>query len=197
MLSDFHRELQHVEEKSFQIHTSYFLFQICENIDESRGNTKMKKGESAQNSLGGRNDMQAVFDDSLITGNKMIDTQHKELIDRINKLLILCENEKPAKREAVETLDYLADYTEFHFGEEEKLQEEIGYPGIAEHKKKHEELRQVVQDLYAMLEEQEGPTAAFVESVNENVTNWLYNHIRGFDRSVAEYRFMRDNESRI
>lgn len=197
MLSDLHRELQHVEEKSFQIHTSYLLFQICENIDESRGNTKMKKGESAQNSLGGRNDMQAVFDDSLITGNKMIDTQHKELIDRINKLLILCENEKPAKREAVETLDYLADYTEFHFGEEEKLQEEIGYPGIAEHKKKHEELRQVVKDLYAMLEEQEGPTAAFVESVNENVTNWLYNHIRGFDRSVAEYRFMRDNESRI
>ena len=62
-------------------------------------------------------------------------------------------------------LDYLADYTEFHFGEEEKLQEEIGYPGIAEHKKKHEELRQVVKDLYAMLEEQEGPTAAFVESV--------------------------------
>ena len=157
----------------------------------------MKKGESAQNSLGGRNDMQAVFDDSLITGIEMIDTQHKELIDRINKLLILCENEKPAKREAVETLDYLADYTEFHFGEEEKLQEEIGYPGIAEHKKKHEELRQVVKDLYAMLEEQEGPTAAFVESVNENVTNWLYNHIRGFDRSVAEYRFMRDNESRI
>ena len=98
--------------------------------------------------------MQAVFDDSLITGNEMIDTQHKELIDRINKLLILCENEKPAKREAVETLDYLADYTEFHFGEEEKLQEEIGYPGIAEHKKKHEELRQVVKDLYTMLEEQ-------------------------------------------
>lgn len=197
MLSGFHRELQHVEEKTFQIHTSCLLFQICENIDESRGNTKMKKGESAQNSLGGRNDMQAVFDDSLITGNKMIDTQHKELIDRINKLLILCENEKPAKREAIETLDYLADYTEFHFGEEEKLQEEIGYPGIAEHKKKHEELRQVVKDLYAMLEEQEGPTDAFVESVNENVTNWLYNHIRGFDRSVAEYRFMRDNESRI
>ena len=35
----------------------------------------------------------------------------------------------------------------------------------------------MVKDLYAMLEEQEGPTAAFVESVNENVTNWLYNHI--------------------
>lgn len=36
---------------------------------------------------------------------------------------------------AVKTLDYLADYTEFHFGEEEKLQESINYPAIAEHKK--------------------------------------------------------------
>ena len=127
----------------------------------------------------------------------MIDTQHKELIDRINKLLILCENEKPMKREAVEMLDYLSDYTEFHFSQEEKLQEEIQYPGLAEHKKKHEELRRVVQELREMLEEQEGPTNEFVEKVNENVTQWLYSHIKGFDRSVAEYRFMRDNEERI
>ncbi|MDO4268505.1 MAG: bacteriohemerythrin [Eubacteriales bacterium] len=141
--------------------------------------------------------MEAVFDDSLITGDEMIDTQHKELIGRINKLLLLCENEKPARREAVETLDYLADYTEFHFAAEEKLQEEIGYPGLAEHKKKHEELRQVVRDLYSMLEDEEGPSEAFVEQVNENVTKWLYNHIKGFDRSVAEYRFMRNNEEMI
>lgn len=52
MLSDFHRELQHVEENMFRIHTSYLFFQICENIDEGRGNAKMKKGESAQKTVG-------------------------------------------------------------------------------------------------------------------------------------------------
>ena len=31
--------------------------------------------------------MRAEFDESLVTGNEMIDTQHKELIDKINKLL--------------------------------------------------------------------------------------------------------------
>ena len=141
--------------------------------------------------------MEAVFDDSLLTGDEMIDNQHRELIERINRLLIICENEKPAKREAVETLDFLADYTEFHFKAEEELQEAIGYPGLEEHRKKHEELRRVVRDLYDMLEDQEGPTEDFVKQVNKNVTQWLYNHIRGFDRSVAEYRFMRDNENRI
>ncbi len=141
--------------------------------------------------------MEAVFDDSLLTGDKMIDDQHRELIGRINRLLLICENEKPARREAVETLDYLADYTEYHFKAEEELQQEIGYPAYEEHKKKHEELRQVVRDLYDMLEDQEGPSEDFVKQVNKNVTEWLYNHIRGFDRSVAEYRFMRENENRI
>ena len=140
--------------------------------------------------------MRAEFDESLVTGNEMIDGQHKELIDKINKLLDSCETSKD-KIVAVKTLDYLADYTEFHFGEEEKLQESIGYPGIEQHKKEHDKLRQVVQDLYDMLEEEEGPSDAFVAKVNEKVTEWLYYHIKTFDRSVAEYKFMRGNVERI
>ena len=48
-----------------------------------------------------------------------------------------------------------------------------------------------------MLEEEEGPTDAFVEAVNKNVIDWLYRHIKGFDRSVAEYRFMRGNSENL
>ena len=128
--------------------------------------------------------MRAEFDDSLVTGNEMIDTQHRELIDKINKLLDSCETSKD-KVVAVKTLDYLADYTEFHFGEEEKLQESIGYPGIAEHKKEHDKLRQVVKDLYNMLEEEEGPSDAFVEQVNKNVIEWLYRHIQSIRRETG------------
>ena len=136
--------------------------------------------------------MRAEFDETLVTGNEMIDGQNKELIDKINKLLDSCEvgNDKLT---AIKTLDYLADYTDFHFGEEEKLQESISYPGIEQHKKEHEKLRRVVEELHEMLEEQEGPTEAFVAQVQENVINWLYNHIKGFDRSVAEYKNMRGN----
>ncbi len=129
----------------------------------------------------------AQFDDNLITGNEMIDSQHKELIEKINSLLETCEK-RDGKMAALKTLNYLADYTDFHFGAEEKLQEEINYPGIEEHKRKHEELRAVVKDLYEMLEDQEGPTDEFVEQVNRNVTQWLYDHIKGYDRAVAEFK---------
>ena len=140
--------------------------------------------------------MYAEFDDTLVTGNEMIDSQHKELIGKINDLLRSCENHGN-RTAAVKMLNYLADYTEFHFKAEEELQESIGYPGIKEHKGKHEELRRTVSELHDMLEEQEGPTDAFVEVVNKNVTEWLYYHIKGFVRSVAEYKFMRDNQERL
>lgn len=140
--------------------------------------------------------MRAEFDETLVTGNEMIDSQHKELIDKINKLLDSCENGND-KLTAVKTLDYLSDYTDFHFGAEEKLQEEIEYPGFEEHKKEHENLRKVVAELHEMLVEEEGPSPAFVEQVNKNVIEWLYRHIKGFDRSVAEYKFMRENDGRL
>lgn len=136
--------------------------------------------------------MRAEFSENLVTGNELIDSQHKELIDRINKLLDSCEAEN-GKVTAVNTLDYLADYTDFHFSAEEKLQQEIGYPDYDKHKAQHDGFKQTIKELDEMLQEEEGPSAAFVGKVEENVIKWFYTHIEGFDRSVAEYKNMREN----
>ncbi len=140
--------------------------------------------------------MRAEFSDNLITGNELIDSQHKELIDRINKLLDSCELEN-GQITAVKTLDYLADYTDFHFGAEEALQKEIEYPDYDKHKAQHEAFKKTIEELNEMLQEEEGPSAAFVAKVEENVIKWFYTHISGFDRSVAEYKFMRNNNERL
>lgn len=134
--------------------------------------------------------MYVEFDDSLITGNKEIDEQHKEWIEKINKLIGCCE-EGGGKIQAIKMLEFMADYTEYHFEAEEKLQEEAAYPGLAEHKQKHDEFRKVVVELHEMLEEEEGPSEAFVQAVNKNVVDWLYKHIKTYDCSVATYINMR------
>ena len=87
--------------------------------------------------------MYAEFTDDLITGNEMIDSQHKELISKINDLLKSCE-ERSNQSGAARMLNFLADYTDYHFREEEELQASINYPGINEHKEKHKELRNTV-----------------------------------------------------
>ena len=73
--------------------------------------------------------MTIEFDDTLITQNELIDSQHKELIDRIKKFVESCEK-RDSKADAIRMLDYLADYTDFHFSAEEKLY-------IFPHRQKH------------------------------------------------------------
>ena len=93
-------------------------------------------------------------------------------------------------------LDYLDEYTDFHFKEEEKLQEKSGYPEREKHYEKHEEFRKTIQELYEYLQEYEGPTDRFSELVQKNVIDWLFGHIKTYDRSVAEFIFMRENPKR-
>ncbi|MGN1183912.1 MAG: bacteriohemerythrin [Oliverpabstia sp.] len=130
--------------------------------------------------------MKVEFDNSLVTGNAMIDEQHKELIGKIDKLVACCE-EGGGKVEAIKMLDYLSDYTDFHFGEEEKLQEEVSYPAIEGHKAKHAEFKKSVEELHEMLVEEEGPTDAFVAAVQKNVVDWLFDHIKNMDQALAAF----------
>lgn len=130
--------------------------------------------------------MSIVLEKNLLTGNELIDSEHQELIDRINKLVENCENGRE-KTTAVKTLDFLMDYTEFHFRDEEKLQEEAGYPELENHKQQHAAFEKAVAELKEMLDEEEGPTEAFVAAVNKNITEWFLNHIQVWDKKVAEY----------
>ena len=130
--------------------------------------------------------MKVEFDNSLVTGNEMIDGQHKELIAKIDKLVTCCQ-EGGEKMQAIKMLDYLAEYTDFHFSAEEKLQEEVSYPAIEGHKAKHEEFKKAVDELHEMLVEEEGPTDAFVAAVEKIVVNWLFDHIKNMDQALAAY----------
>ena len=130
--------------------------------------------------------MAIVFDESLRTGNGLIDTQHQELIARVNKLTEDCRV-GAEKLVAVQTLNFLMDYTNIHFADEEKLQEEKNYPLLAAHRDQHGKFVKAVEELREMLEEEEGPTEAFVEAVKKNIVDWLLNHILVWDKQLALY----------
>lgn len=140
--------------------------------------------------------MNITFDDNLITGNKTIDAQHQELIDRIQQFVTACES-GDTKVKAIKMLDYLDEYTNFHFQEEEDLQKSVNYPELSNHHAKHEEFKKSIQELYDFLNENEGPNEQFIQQVKRNVVDWLFQHIKTFDRSVAEYIHLADNAERL
>ena len=140
--------------------------------------------------------MNITFDDNLITGNKTIDSQHQDVIDRIRQFVAACES-GDSKIKAIKMLDYLDEYTNFHFQEEEELQKKVSYPELSGHHAKHEEFKTSIQELYDYLNENEGPDDQFIEQVKRNVVDWLFQHIKTFDRSVAEYIHLHDNSERL
>jgi hemerythrin len=121
----------------------------------------------------------------LETGNQMIDTQHRQLIEAINNLMAACATGK-GRENLPETIDFLTAYTIRHFGDEEKLQQQSRYPDYPNHKKLHDAFKVVVADLGRKLKA-EGPTVALVGQVNANIGGWFINHIKKEDSKVAAH----------
>lgn len=121
----------------------------------------------------------------LETGNTLIDTQHKQLIDAINTLLDAC-SEGHGRAEIEKTLNFLNDYVIKHFGDEQKLQLKYHYPDYENHKKYHEGFKKVVQNLVEEYR-QGGATVTLVAKTNTSVAGWLINHIKKEDKKVAEH----------
>lgn len=121
----------------------------------------------------------------LETGNQTIDSQHKQLIQAINNLTTACAAGK-GRDNLPETIDFLANYTAKHFGDEEKLQMQSKYPDYPNHKKLHDGFKAVVADLGQKLKA-EGPTGVLVIQVNSNIGGWLVNHIKKEDTKVAAH----------
>lgn len=121
----------------------------------------------------------------LETGNAQIDAEHKELIQAINNLLAACAAGK-GRSELTHTMDFLNQYTKTHFGHEQALQLQSGYPDYANHKKYHDGFVKVVNGISARLKA-EGPTIQLVGEINQQLGGWLVNHIKTEDVKVAKH----------
>jgi hemerythrin len=125
------------------------------------------------------------WDSSLSVGIDLIDEQHKMLIRRLNDLSSAIEMTQ-GEGSIVQTLDFLIEYTNFHFSAEEKCMDEYDYPGLDHQKKQHAEFKASLKNLVDDYE-YEGVTRALTTSVNVFLNNWLINHIKGVDHKLGEF----------
>jgi hemerythrin len=125
------------------------------------------------------------WDRSLETGDPEIDSQHRELFHRIDKLLAATADRR-ARAEVGRLLTFLGDYVVSHFEAEERLMADSGYPEAAAHREEH---RRFVAD-YARLYEDyraDGPGSVFVIKFGNRVTAWLCEHICRTDRRLVDH----------
>ncbi|MCL1997657.1 MAG: hemerythrin family protein [Turicibacter sp.] len=130
------------------------------------------------------------WNDSLETGNVVVDNEHKELLALVKNMLtagmsgeLTSENRKERVEIAV---NFLEDYAKRHFANEEKLMDESHYPDKVTHKTLHDGFMPIFSKLKDRVVEESGSLDVALE-VNKVIVDWLIYHIMGSDKVFAEY----------
>lgn len=131
------------------------------------------------------------WDESLSVGVRAIDLQHKELINRINDLLISMKSGLD-KKEILQALDYLETYVVKHFNEEEFIQRRYNYPKYNEQHMQHEEFKNQLLDLRKELESM-GLITTLAILTEQKVCSWWHNHIIKEDKDLGDYLLRNSN----
>ena len=88
--------------------------------------------------------------------------------------------------EGGKSLEFMYDYTNFHFTDEEKQMAKYNYPALDEHRNMHAEFMRYIKQMEGDFEE-EGATSSLADSISTFLLNWLVKHIKGEDVKFGIY----------
>ncbi len=119
-----------------------------------------------------------VWKDAYSVGNEELDSQHRQLIELVNRL--------DGKADLAEVLDGLSHYAETHFRTEEGLLEIVDYPDLEEHRKYHAAFRSWLDGVIAT-HRSGGDTAVARRDVHHYLCVWLANHLLVHDQAFVPW----------
>ena len=127
------------------------------------------------------------WDTSYDVGVPSVDKQHRHLVDLINSLYNACLGERAELDETFrDVMKDLVDYVIFHFKDEESIMEQINYPGVKEHKQKHELfVKEILKSANAYTHGRQLVPNSFARFLRD----WLFNHILIDDKAWARHYF--------
>ncbi len=121
------------------------------------------------------------------TGVDDIDDQHKELFDRVNRLLEACAAAKGGD-EIKPLMGFLGDYIDEHFAFEEAHMAAINSPIADANRKAHDGFRVTYAQLREEVDAVDGEvdTARLLFQLQSTVCNWITSHILHTDTAMRE-----------
>jgi hemerythrin len=125
---------------------------------------------------------EVVWSDAYSVGSRLIDTQHKGLVEMTNELFRGCErhDEMISFMMAIQSA---VNYAKIHFATEERFMRKTNYPDSVVHKAEHEAF--VTEVLKQVKNFEEGSCSPLDFAFY--LKNWLLNHIAVSDKKYAPY----------
>ena len=117
------------------------------------------------------------------TGIVALDNEHKALVAEVNRLYEAIRD-KHGDEVLSEILTMLDKYTIEHFQHEERLMEQYGFPGLEEHRQKHQELCESVEGMKARVT---SGTQELAQELFRFLKEWVLHHIVEVDKKYGPY----------
>jgi len=122
---------------------------------------------------------------SYSVGVKQIDKHHMKLISLTNKLFGSCMAGMTKGRDAfLEIIHDAVEYTDYHFGIEEKIMKRISYPDYAKHRQEHIDF---VREVYIKVEEFKTGKITVPFQFVYFLRDWVVHHIAVCDKKLGDY----------
>jgi len=126
-----------------------------------------------------------TWSSTLTCGIKLIDDQHKQLVDMVNDIVThVAGNEEQEKRYLSEILQKVARYIKEHFATEEKIMITTKFSGYAVHKNAHEKFTQTVAENIKNFASGKRLSPVFFSRF---LKDWILSHIAVMDKQYFEY----------
>lgn len=129
--------------------------------------------------------MPFIWSKDMEVGNPLLDSEHQELLEKINDFMSACSQGK-GRSEILSTIQFLKNYTKTHLEHEEELQRKSGYPDYQNHKRLHQKFVDEVNRLEKQFSQQ-GETIVMVGEINQQLGNWLISHIKTEDTKLTAF----------
>lgn len=124
------------------------------------------------------------WDKYFVTGISTVDQQHQHLVDIVNQLGSHLADNELVLDDLENVFQELADYTTYHFQDEEKMMAQVGIDErhLQHHIKAHQDFLQEVTSIYSGISRNNPDTAQYLFDF---LTHWLAYHMLGSDQNMA------------
>lgn len=122
------------------------------------------------------------WEDRYSVGVKLIDDQHKVLVDIVNSLIGLLAS-TPTKEKVDEIIARILDYKEFHFTTEEGYFKEFNYEKKDEHIAIHNKFNSTLEKIVA---DSKGDSIVLAFNLVDFLEDWLIHHFMIEDQKYVK-----------
>jgi len=132
-----------------------------------------------------KKDETVKWSEDFACGIKIVDDQHKGLLDLINDLFNHASGDEEAEQEYFKQIvEKAVDYVRVHFATEEKIMKQTQFVGYEEHKKAHESfILEVLDNARAFQKEKR----INLEEFTRFLKGWVLTHVAIMDKQYFSH----------